>query len=192
MYSCYTRVDSLTNRLDEPFVFIVCHSVTEMNRTLSNVPAVKKRREKGIVTCPRRPFSFCHWAPEAETVAVVATPSCCFHGGGAVAKCWTVANCNRWGETSTKTTLHRCCNSKKKMALIDCRGMPVSRRDRFQWKCHVAAGRHRFAGRRRGQLRRIARRVDCRFIVVNKQAVIAYRVRLPHCISNKRNQLSLY
>ena len=73
MYSCYTRVDSLTNRLDEPFVFIVCHSVTEMNRTLSNVPAVKKRREKGIVTCPRRPFSFCHWAPEAETVGATRT-----------------------------------------------------------------------------------------------------------------------
>ena len=66
---------SLTNRLDELFVFIVCQPVTEIRKKMINytMRPVKNRRKKRILTWPCLPFWFSHWAPEAETVGATRT-----------------------------------------------------------------------------------------------------------------------
>ncbi len=100
-----------------------------------------KRR---LVTCPRRPFSYCQ-APKVETAAVEQMNCCRVVDGGASAMCWTVASDGRRIAAAEMCQLHsHCCDSSKKMALIDCRGMPVSRHRDCWWfiqrKCHVPTG----------------------------------------------------
>lgn len=119
---------------------------------LSQLVDCTQKWQNKCLTCPRRPFSYCQ-APKVGTAAA-EKQSNCFLDGGASAKCYTAASDDRRGAAEKMRCFEQLqshyCNSKKKMALIDCRGMPVSRHGDWwfiQGKCHVAtARRQRFDG----------------------------------------------